>query len=307
MRIAIFGATSQIARDLIVNLASNRKDELVLFGRGSDVIREWCQKTIPSAVYEVQDFVSFDYKVRFDVIINFVGVGDPVLAKEMGSKIFEITEEFDAMALSNLEEHPDAKYIFISSGAVYGGEFHEPVNEHSKAQFDINHLSFTDWYAIAKFYAEARHRALSRFSIVDIRVFNYFSHTQDMNARFLITDIVRAITGQKVLQTSSDNIVRDFITPVDFFNLILSVINSLGANLALDCYTKEPVDKFTLLDALSDRYGLMYCLEDVEGLVNATGSKKNYYSINRNAEEFGYTPSKTSLEGVLEELGMIIE
>jgi hypothetical protein len=42
-------------------------------------------------------------------------------------------------------------------------------------------------------HAEAKHRALFNFSIVDVRVFNYFSHTQDMNARFLITDIVRAI------------------------------------------------------------------------------------------------------------------
>jgi hypothetical protein len=46
-------------------------------------------------------------------------------------------------------------------------------------------------------------------------VFNYFSHTQDMNARFLITDIVRAIKNKKIFKTSADNIVRDFITPLD--------------------------------------------------------------------------------------------
>jgi hypothetical protein len=40
-------------------------------------------------------------------------------------------------------------------------------------------------------HAEAKHRALFNFSIVDVRVFNYFSHTQDMNARFLITDNLR--------------------------------------------------------------------------------------------------------------------
>ncbi|RUM91430.1 MAG: NAD(P)-dependent oxidoreductase [Thiomicrospira sp.] len=305
MKIAIFGASSQIARDLIVNLASNRKDELVLYGRALDVIKSWCQKKIPSAVYEIQDFVSFDSKTRFDVIINFVGVGNPVLAKEMGSKIFEITEEFDAMALSNLEEYPDTKYIFLSSGAVYGGMFHEPVDESSKAQFDINHLSFTDWYAIAKFYAEVRHRALSQYHITDIRVFNYFSASQDLNARFLISDMIRAIKEKSVMVTSGDNIVRDFIIPEDFYALVCSIIDSPSVNQALDCYTKAPVDKFTLLEQISNRYGLEYRIEEKGVAVNATGIKHKYYSVNHVAGKLGYQPTRTSLEGILEQVALI--
>lgn len=305
MKIAIFGASSQIARDLIVNFASNRKDELILYGRALDVIKGWCQKKIPSAVYEVQDFASFDPSTRFDVIINFVGVGNPVLAKEMGSKIFEITEEFDAMALSNLKVYPDTKYIFLSSGAVYGGEFHEPVDEHSKAQFDINHLSFTNWYAIAKFYAEARHRALSQFHITDIRVFNYFSASQDLSARFLISDMIRAIKENSVMVTSEDNIIRDFIIPDDFYGLVCSIIDSPSINQALDCYTKAPVDKFTLLDRMSNKYGLKYRIEKRDIAVNATGIKYKYYSVNRAAAKIGYQPTRTSLEGILEQVALI--
>jgi hypothetical protein len=41
-----------------------------------------------------------------------------------------------------------------------------------------------------------------------------------MNARFLITDIVRAIKNKKIFKTSADNIVRDFITPPDFYHLV---------------------------------------------------------------------------------------
>jgi nucleoside-diphosphate-sugar epimerase len=305
MKIAILGASSQIARDLIVKLVSDRKGELILYGRALDAIKEWCQKKIPSATYEICDFASFNPDTQFDVIINFVGVGNPVLAKEMGSKIFEITEKYDAMALSSLEANPDTKYIFLSSGAVYGGEFHEPVDEHSKAQFDINHLNFTDWYAIAKLYAEARHRALPQFHISDIRVFNYFSASQDLNARFLISDMIRAIKEGSVMMTSGNNIVRDFITPEDFYGLVCSVIDSPSVNQALDCYTKAPVDKFTLLEQMSNRYGLEYRIEEKDVAVNATGIKHKYYSVNHIAGKLGYQPTRSSLEGILEQVALI--
>lgn len=306
MKIAILGASSQIARELIVSLASNRKVELVLYGRVLDFIKEWCSKKIPTASYDIYDIKFFDPKTKFDVIINFVGVGNPVLAKEMGRKIFDITEEFDFMALSNLELHPDTKYIFLSSGAVYGGKFHEPVDESSKAQFDINHLSFTDWYAIAKFYTEARHRAQPQFHITDIRVFNYFSASQDLNARFLISDMIRAIKKKSVMLTSVDNIVRDFITPEDFYRLVCSIIDSPPVNQALDCYSKAPVDKFTLLDQMSDKYGLEYRVEETNVAVNATGTKYKYYSVNYAAGKIGYQPERTSLEGVLEQVALIL-
>jgi hypothetical protein len=40
--------------------------------------------------------------------------------------------------------------------------------------------------------------------------------------------------------------------------------------------------------------------------VNATGLKSNYYSKNRHAETFGYSPSKTSLETIIEEFRKVL-
>jgi len=305
MKVAVMGASSQIARDLIVNFALKQNYELTLYGRALDVIRVWCEEKIPTANYAIYDFGAFDLERKFDVIINFVGVGDPVLAKAMGRKIFDITEEFDTIALSYLEAYPDTRYIFLSSGAVYGGGFQQPADENSFAQFDINHLSFTDWYSIAKFYAEARHRALPQFHITDIRVFNYFSASQDLNARFLISDIIRAIKDKTVMSTSPENIVRDFLSPEDFYRLVCSIIDYGPVNTALDCYSKAPIDKFSLLNEMSEKFGLKYHVEKENVAVNATGIKRNYYSVNRSASQIGYQPSRNSLESILEQVELI--
>ena len=130
---------------------------------------------------------------EFDAIINFVGVGNPAQAIAMGNSIFDITLRFDEMVLDYLQTHPNCRYLFLSSGAAYGSSFNEPVNRDAPAIVAINNLVPQDWYGVAKLHAECRHRSYPELPIIDIRVFNYFSRTQDISARFLITDILRAI------------------------------------------------------------------------------------------------------------------
>lgn len=144
------------------------------------------------------------------------------------------------------------------------------------------------------------------YAIVDVRVFNYFSHTQDMNARFLITDIVRAIQTQTELKTATDNIVRDFITPKDFFTLINRIVQSKAVNCAVDCYTQAPIDKLSLLQSLQEKFGLRYELVASAGL-NATGAKTNYYSTNKRASQLGYLPQMNSQDGLIDELSMLFK
>ena len=301
MKIAILGATSQIAQDLILSFSNHKDYDLFLFSRNLGLLNDWVGRQSLDGSYHVQDYSYFNKNQRYDVIINFVGIGDPVKAQKMGSDIFKVTEQYDDMALEYLKQHKKTKYIFLSSGAVYGSNYQEPVNKDTVAIIDINNLKSTDWYAISKLYAEAKHRSLSELSIIDVRVFNYFSHRQNMDARFLITDIVRAIKNQEVFKTSSDNIIRDFITPPDFYNLIQAIINFKPTNTALDCYTKSPVAKFDLLFELENKYGLRYKIDEDIGIVNATGTKLNYYSVNKIADGIGYFPQNTSITGVVKE------
>ena len=302
MHIAILGATSQIAKDLVLSFSGLSNHELTLFARRPEVVTQWLAIVGLSDRYPIADFEFFCADEHFDVIINFVGSGDPAKTLAMGASIFDVTLEYDEMALGYLRQHPKCRYLFLSSGAVYGSSFDEPVDANSKAVVAINNLQPQDWYRVAKLYAECRHRSLSHLPIVDILVFNYFSHTQNISARFFIADILRAIQSGEVLITSLDNIVRDYIGPDDFHQLVSLILAAQPSNDVVDCYTKAPVDKMTLLSNMKERFGLVYEVRDAPAGVSATGVKMNYFSKNRRAETFGYLPSKKSLDSVLDEV-----
>lgn len=301
MNIGILGASSQIAKDLILSFSKDSaENEVMMFSRDPEKVANQFKKINESIDYQNLAYSEFDTGQDFDILINFVGVGDPSLAKKMGAKIFEVTEYYDKLALDYLKTNPSCKYIFMSSGAVYGGDFQQPANENSVSKVNINNLKSTDWYTIAKLYAEAKHRAMNDYSIIDIRIFNYFSRTQDLNTRFLITDILRSIKYGGVLKTNVINITRDFITPPDFYRLILSIISSSKKNYSIDCYTKAPIDKFSLLDFCNKEFGLIYEIVGDAG-VNGTGFKERYFSEYRIASN-EFTPEFSSLSGVTNEM-----
>ncbi len=306
MRIAILGATSQIAKDLVQSFAANSRHDLVLFARRPEAVTQWLADVGLVGRYAVANFAAFNADQHFDAILNFVGVGNPAQAAAMGASIFDVTLQYDELALNYVRQHPTCRYIFLSSGAAYGASFDTPADAATRATVPINNLQPQDWYGVAKLHAECRHRSLAPLPIVDIRVFNYFSHTQDMSARFLITDIWRAIRDKTLLQTSSDYIVRDFIHPLDFRNLVNAILAAPAANAVVDACSKAPIDKPTLLAAMQEKFGLQYETVQTGAGVNATGGKPHYYSLTTRAENFGYQPTLTSIEGILQESQQVL-
>ncbi|MBU0689964.1 MAG: NAD(P)-dependent oxidoreductase [Gammaproteobacteria bacterium] len=306
MKIAILGATSQIARDLILSFSHEAGKQLFLFARRPAEVEGWLATNGIKGRYPVADFSGFGMQ-DFDAVINFVGAGDPAQIASMGSSILDVTLRFDEMVLSYLESHPACRYLFLSSGAAYGSNFSEPASRDTPAIIKINDLAPHEWYGVAKLHAECRHRAHPSLCIFDIRVFNYFSRTQDIEARFLITDMLRAIRDGSVLKTSADYIVRDYLHPSDFHSLVNALLSAPANNTAVDCYSRAPIDKSTLLAAMRDHFGLSYEVVGQSATVNATGSKPHYYAVNRRAAEFGYLPVWTSLEGLLSEAELILD
>jgi len=306
MRIAILGASSQIARDLIFSFSRTPETHLHLFSRRPGEVTKWLADEGWPGRYPSDDYSAFSDQ-DFDAIINFVGSGNPSQTQALGNSILDLTQEYDTLALSYLNSHPQCRYIFLSSGAAYGSSFDEPAGENSKASVAINGLQEQDWYAVAKLYAECRHRSLKDLPIVDIRVFNYFSHTQDISARYLIMDILRAILSGETLTVSTDNIIRDYIGPSDFYQLVSGTLDASPSNDVIDCYTCAPVDKMSLLAAMQEHFGLKYEISATPAGINATGLKKNYYSLNKRAEKFGYRPANNSLENVIREARLALQ
>jgi nucleoside-diphosphate-sugar epimerase len=302
MRLAILGANSHIAKDLVMSFSKRTGHQCRLFMRDVGSLDTDIQRIAKLKSYSVSNYADFSLESEFDAIINFVGVGDPARAKIMGAQIFEITEYYDQLALSYIKNNPNCKYIFLSSGAAFGASFEEPVSGSTNALFPINKLQSQDWYSIAKFYAECRHRALSNLNIIDLRVFGYFSHRQSLEARFLLSDILRSLRSGVVLGVSPENMVRDYLSPIDFSQLVEKLLLASPVNDAVDCYTLNPVDKFSLLSHVSDRFGLQFQISGDGAQLNATGAKSNYYSLNRSAEKYGYLPVESSLSGVSREI-----
>jgi nucleoside-diphosphate-sugar epimerase len=306
MKIAILGATSQIARDLIVSFSAAEDTHLHLFARRPNEVTKWLASVGLTGRYPVDEFSGFA-RHEFETVINFVGVGNPAQAVAMGNSIFEVTLRFDEMVLDYLQVHPACRYLFLSSGAAYGSNFNEPAKRDTPAIVAINDLASHEWYGVAKLHAECRHRTHPELPIIDIRVFNYFSRTQDISSRFLIADILRAIRDKAVLKTSPDYIMRDFLHPSDFYQLISSLLAAPATNMAVDCYSLAPIDKETLLKTMQEKFSLQYVITAATTAVNATGSKPHYYSLNKRAADFGYQPSLTSLEGILRETKSILD
>lgn len=308
MHIAILGATSQIARDYVRNATAANTDVFSLYARRPDAVQQWVRRAglDLNAIVEAGGFESFGQGDFYDVVINFVGVGDPAAAQRMGASILDITLEFDSLAIRYVKAHPSTRYLFLSSGAAYGSDFQQPATGQTRTGFDINHLQAQDWYGAAKFHAECRHRALADLSMVDVRVFSYFSRSQDLSSRFLISDMLRAIRDDTVMSTSADTLVRDFLHPADFARLVQALIHAPPTNTAVDAYTLAPTTKQELLKAMQQRFGLKYEPVQDFSVLNATGHKSHYYSLNRRAQEFGYQPQLSSLEGVLMEASSIL-
>lgn len=307
MKIAILGATSEIAKDLIRFLSLSDEHDCVLFARRPESVLDWQIQQDFSNRFPACGFDTFAGVPDFDVIINFVGVGNPALAASAGAALLNTTATFDELALSYIQRHPGCRYIFLSSGAVYGEIFSQPAKSTSQAVYPVNSMPIRNWYAIAKFHAEMRHRALPELSIMDIRVFNYFSRYQDIDSQFLVTDMIRAIKNGHMLKTTRNNIIRDYLSPGDFSRLIGVLMAGPPRNAAVDCFTRAPTDKYSLLKGMHQEFGLRYEFDNALESNSITGLKTHYYSTHHLAGEFGYMPQKTSLESVLEETRALLE
>lgn len=304
-KIAILGATGHIAKSLINELCHTDRYELCLFCRSSNSLNTFLGVIPYTNMISAKKFSELGHE-EYDIIINCMGIGDPGKLKNAGAQIFRLTEKFDNMILDYLEEHPESLYINFSSGAVYGTKFNMPVNESTYTELDVNHIAPSDFYSIAKLNAEAKHRAMEDFNIVDLRVFGYFSRFINLNAQYFMSEVISCVKDDKVLVTGKGNMVRDYIHPSDLVSLIEKCMVAKSLNDVFDVYSLKPVTKFEILEYFAKQYGLKYSIKDNMQISAATGIKEYYYSVYKKAEEIGYLPQFTSMDSIIEEVKLIL-
>jgi len=299
-RVAILGATGHIGHSLVNCLLLDKSRIVTAYTRRPDAVR---------SVVDVRHTEEFGIH-PFDVVINCVGVGDPAEVRDLGADIFKVTEAFDSRILDYLDDHIDALYINMSSGAVFGTSFETPVTAETQFPGVIDEDDPAEWYGMAKRRAEAKHRARPELNIVDIRVYSYLSRFIDLSGRLFIVDLFNAVRHRTVLRTQPDDPIRDYATPLDLLQLIDRIISFWElspVNAALDLYSKSPVGKFELLEAVSNVFDLSWEIVEHAGVIPSTGAKRLYYSKNKAAGKLGYIPHFESRDGVLHELSGLMK
>ncbi|CCQ75637.1 NAD(P)-dependent oxidoreductase [Magnetospira sp. QH-2] len=310
--IAILGATGHVGKGLAYALAQGGSHTLRLYARDPDrvldFLKTWELSDHDRVVHPMDEFG----RHPFDAVVNATGAGDPARLRTLGAGIFRLTETVDNRILDLLTDHPERLYLNISSGAVYGAGFAEPARQDTIAAVPVNDLGPGDAYAMAKRHAEAKHRAHTAFNIVDLRIFSYFSRFIDLEGRFFTVDLARSLRDAVPLTTNCGEMDRDYVVPDDLAQMVQCCLtrwtdrDEQVVNDALDFYSKAPVGKFELIEAVQRTLPLQVRVEDETATLATGGAKSRYYSENHRAADWGYAPRFTSADGVVSELNALL-
>lgn len=308
--IAIWGATSHIAKSLIYHFLRSGRWLLHLYTRSPDNLKHFMQRVGGDRLgeWEIRSDYSELKLFSYDSIINCVGVGT---WKKMGGDFrlyFTIPEKFDNLALDYLSKVKSSTlYINFSSGAVYGLGLSAPADINTIARIPVNQITPERYYGITRIYTEAKHKAFEQLRIVDLRVFSYFSRFMDLNDGYFLGEVLECLLNRSTFMTSRDDIVRDYIHPNDLFSLIISCRKSVHVPCAIDVRSAKPVTKFEVLEYFSSYYGLKYVVTESHQHISATGQKDIYYSNYDNASLVGHESRFTSMDTIRNESTVILE
>jgi len=302
-RVAILGATGHVGKVLCAGLAG--RFSVTLYARRPEAALAFARSLSGDGRVHAKHISTLS-EGQHDVVVNCIGIGDPVTVASDPSLVYTVTQYADDVALAYLAARPDARLINLSSGAAYCSDFARPASAETASDIPANGLAVRHHYGLAKLASEGRHRALTSSAIIDLRLFSLFSRFIDPNSRYLMNEVVQCIRAGSTLATGPDDFWRDYIAPADLASLVAACIDAPTDNRALDVYSLAPVRKFEMLDEFSKRFALDYRFDEARTPAGDDHWKAAYYSLNHSAAGIGYTPTMTSLETLVDETTAIL-
>lgn len=279
MNIAILGSNGFIGNDLLNEFIKEKNNKIFPFSRVNS----------PN-YYQYSDFSHYEY----ELIINCIGIGAPNGFAKSISNLASFNNKFDQLCIDYLHKHPNTKYVYLSSGSVYG-DFKTAPDDNNI--IDEKNLKKISGYESVKFSTENFHRELKDLNIYDVRIFNYVSETISLDSGFFVSDIFKATLNNLKINCTRDIFYRDFTSSHDLQKLILHLFEN-NDNDVIDMYSKDPVSNHELLNFFNENYNLNFTFID-DTIFSPTGVKKNYYSLSRKAQKkYGFYPDYSSIENI---------
>ena len=284
-RIAILGASGHIGTALAHVYAQRPDIRLDLFARRPELVAARAASWSPRAAIRCRAFAELEL-ADADLVVNALGAGDPEKIKALGSSIVTLTLDWEAAIAQALAASPRALYVFLSSGAVYGRLVEAGAGRDGRVEFAVNESPPNEAYGLAKFIAEAAHRARPDRRILDVRIFGFVSPFIDVGGRYFLSELFASLAAGTVFRTGASDMVRDYVDGTDLAALIDCFLPRCDVNLAVDIFTLRPAAKFEILERLAP-LGLRF---EIDPAIEPPAQRMTYASRYDVATKFGYEP-----------------
>ncbi len=223
----------------------------------------------------------------FSLVVNFIGASNPSQIAGMPLELADAMRHSDEIGLHHARR--GAHYVFLSTGAV-----HDVLP--SRGGPVTSSLS-SSMYVQEKKRAEIAHATSGvRESCADLRIFGFVSDPRDAEIATLIGSLWRAFTTDKRFVTNSAELKRDFWGSDEASLALDSIVRNRGVG-PFDAFSASPASKTEIAEFL----GLEVVIDDSQfDSSSPTGSKSNYFSLDRGLTELGFSPIRRTQEIIFE-------
>lgn len=224
---------------------------------------------------------------EFDLVVNFVGASNPSQISGKPLELIRAMQKSDDIGLHHARR--GAHYIFLSTGAVH--------DELPSIGGPVKSLSSSSMYVGEKKRSEIAHAASDvRESCADLRIFGFVSDPRDAEISTLIGSLWKAFNGSKRFVTSSSAMIRDFWGNDEAAQAI-DLLLQRRAFGSFDAFSASPASKTEIAEFL----GLKIEVDDsIAAASSPTGSKADYFSLDRSLSKEGFIPIRTAQEIIRE-------
>ena len=298
MNILVLGAAGFIGTNLVIRLAKNTDNRIIVVDEKSDFfgdIRKFSFSNVIEIESPLNEKTNFDYLDGIDLVYHLVSTNTPTTSNKHISNDLQANISFSLKMLDACIKYNVPKVIFLSSGGtVYGKEFECPLSEDTPTSpitsYGVQKLTIEKLLYLYNYIYGLDYRI--------IRLSNPYGPYQRPNGILgaVTTFTYKALKKEEIQVFGDGSIVRDFIFIDDAITGIINITNgyseykifNLGCGYGISINDVLKTIKLTLDMELN----VKYCASREVDL------PINYLNIERYEKEYGKLNPKSLADGI---------